>query len=272
MASSDRASDSGSRDSLLREFAHALRVPLEDLVKGIDFYNNDFSAYGNEVYGLIETRVAHWMNYQEGGWFQHRLDDAFDAATAFDVVVDLALTAPYAYTYPTLRDRKSPRFVLVDREPSAVEFYKVVVGLRGWQHTAQRDVVLSADVESEVGRAQILGAVAGFRPTSVLVVASEVVEHLTDDSQCWNLMRSISELPSVQKALIYATLPVGRRIPSHTHEFRTAASALQYLSARMRVDQHRVLAPREAERQTPFLEACVCALGQMLPPAESRQP
>ncbi len=272
MASGDRGFDSGNRDSLLREFAQALRVPQEELVEGIDFYNHDFSAYGNEVYSRIETRVAHWMNYQEGGWFQHRLDDALDTAAAFDVVVDLGFSVPYAYTYPDLRDHPGPRFVLVDREPSAVDFYKLIVGLRGWQHAAKRDTVISADVESDVGRAEILNTIARYRPSSVLVIASEVVEHLTDDRQCWNLMRAIHNLPSVKKTRVYVTLPVGRQIPSHTHEFRTEAAALQYLAARMRVDRHRVLTPREAEKRTPFLEACVCAIGQMSAADESRHP
>ncbi|ACB74467.1 hypothetical protein [Opitutus terrae] len=243
------------------EIAKLLRVPAEQIERRVDRYNSDFSAYGNEVYEEIETRVAHWVNFMEGGWFQRRLDMPIRIAPHFDVVVDIGFSSPYYYMQPGLAACKRPKFVFVDKHDSAVTFYDALVEFYQLGETRKRDIVVKADIELPSDTAKVAKAVCGLHPTSLLVVASEVLEHLTHDEPFWTMVENFKMAEGEASKRVYVTLPIGRKIPSHMMEFRTPEAAKKYAAERMNIIEEAVFAPLSEELSSPFLEACYCALG-----------
>lgn len=219
-------------------------------------YNTDFSVYGPEVYQRLTTRIAHWDAYLAGNWFQRRLDVALEAAANADVVLDLGFSVPYAYTVSAFRKAVRPRFVFVDNAESAFEFYRLLVGQAGWEQLAQRDLLVKADLEDSDAVASILRVVQSTRAKSIVVIASEVVEHLTNDGPLWQLLSAIGSDPEVERAAAYVTLPIGRRIPSHMKEFRKIADAQRFLRSELLIRREGVLeAPPESFNRE-FLSAC----------------
>ena len=60
---------------------------------------------------------------------------------------------------------------------------------------------------------------------------------------------------------MYATLPIGMKIPSHTLEFRDSAHAFAYLTAYLDIHEKWFLKPPEGVKPSQYLEACICVLG-----------
>ena len=252
-----------SRQRTIADFAEATGVDPQVLALGVDLYLKDFSAYGNEIYDDIATRLAHWISFQEQGWFQRRLDRAFLAMQNADAIVDLGFSVPYAYTNRLVREDLSKRFILVDRTRSALDFYDAITRMNRWQRRCSLDRTILADIEAPLGKQRILAAVDSLKPTSLLIIASEVVEHLTDDSQLWEIVLALESVPSVRRCECFITLPIGRRIPSHTIEFRTSDAALGYLRRQMVTCQSFLLQPALKAETNKFLSACLCATGRV---------
>jgi hypothetical protein len=232
------------------------------LLRAVEFYNRDFSAYGNEVYADLPSRVAHWANFLDQGWFQHRLDLPLLLAPDFDVVLDLGFSVPYAFATPHLREHLNTRYVFADLEASCQVFFNSLVEMEGWQAAASRSRILLADIEREQGRAAITEVVQALQPRSLLVVASEVLEHLTDTKPVWHwLTTELSALP-LEHTAIYLTLPIGRRIPSHTLEIRTAEDAVSWVNGYLPSHSGFVISA-PGKPSTPYLEAAYCAWAQI---------
>lgn len=247
--------------SLLGELSTILRLPRKQLSRGVDFYLRDFSAYGNEIYEALPTRAAHWISFHEQGWFQRRLDRAFLAMQHADVVVDLGFSVPYPYTNAAIRNSQT-RFVFVDRHQSALDFYDRIVRTNRWDKRLTLDKTLLADIEKEECCNDVLAAVRAMAPRRLLIIASEVLEHLHHDDHAWKLIRKLERLESVERCEAFVTLPVGKRIPSHMLQFRSSNAAEGYLSSHMAQYESYVLQSGEREARSPYLKACLCAFGR----------
>ena len=240
-----------------------------DLWAGIDFYNADYSAYGNEVYGRVETRLAHWINFQRDDWFARRLEWPLASAGRFDAVLDLGFSVPYAYSRPELLRGNSPRWILVDKEASAVQFYDILTRiLDAPPLTMRRDRVLQLDVEDAASHATIIASICEIKPSSILVVASELIEHLREQDIFWQLIARISTF--VPKSYLYLTLPVGKRIPSHELEFLSDVDAARFASAHLAIDCDFTIKPPNNIPVSPYLQGCYCAVGTMKPLPDER--
>lgn len=246
---------------LLAELSEVLRLPPRKLNKGVNFYLRDFSAYGNEVYEELPTRAAHWISFHEQGWFQRRLDRAFLAMQHADVVVDLGFSVPYPYTNATIRN-SSTRFVFADRHHSALDFYDRIVRKNRWEKRLALDTTLLADIESAGCCNDVIAAVRALAPKRLLIIASEVLEHLQNDAHAWKLIRNLESLASVERCETFVTLPVGKRIPSHILQFRSSHAAEDYLASHMSQYQSYVLQSGGTEAKSPYLKACLCAFGR----------
>jgi hypothetical protein len=248
--------------AFVERFAKFRCVDSEPLIRAVERYNRDFSAYGNEVYAQLETRVAHWANFLDQGWFQHRLDCPLRRASEFDVVLDLGFSAPYAFASSNLREQRTTRFVFADQEQSCQVFFDDLTKMEGWQETAKRSRLVLADFEDQRGRELVTEAVKEFSPQSLLIVASEVLEHLTDTKPVWRWL--VDELggTAARRTAIYLTLPIGRRIPSHMIEIKSSEDAASWVGRYL--PQHRgFVITNPGKPQTPFLEAAYCAWAEI---------
>ena len=226
------------------------------------FYNSEMHSYGNEIYQHVETRIAHWINFQEGGWFHRRLDYYLESFQSWDLVIDLGFSVPYPYLRPKLSASET-RFLFVDRELSSHHFYQVLVGENSLDSRKDLDLVLMADIESQEDHGRIIQAAQGYRPDSVMCVASEVIEHLVRSEIAWDLVRALASQLQVEKFLLYVTLPIGKKIPSHELVFENLAAARSYLSSHMTIEWERVLTPSNEAEAIPGFEACFCAAGRV---------
>lgn len=248
--------------AFIERFAKFTRGDEEALFRAVEFYNRDFSAYGNEVYAGVESRVAHWANFLDRGWFQHRLDLPLLLAPSFDVVLDLGFSVPYAFAKPHLREHQHTRYVFADREGSCRTFFDLLVAMEGWQTAASRSRVLVADIEQDQGRSAITEAVRALQPKSLLVVASEVLEHLTHTKPIWHWLMTGLGVRPIEHTEIYLTLPVGRRIPSHMLEIRATEDAASWVN-RYLPNHSGFVISAPGKPSTPYLEAAYCAWARL---------
>ena len=241
--------------------ATRLGIPQSDAQEFLRFYNEEMTEYGNEVYSQVESRIAHWTNYLAGGWFQDRLRPYLERTCSVDLVVDLGFSVPYVYADPDRLATADTVFLFVDKEDSVLPFYDAVVDLLNLHRRRESDRVLVANIEQADGRRQIVDAVRSLSPSSTLIVASEVIEHLDDPRTGWDLL---GQLEVAGHGVSYVTLPVGKRIPSHNLQFLDDGAATDYIRANMMIEKEEdmsVLRPPEGCQVFPFLRACACARG-----------
>lgn len=248
--------------TFIEKFASFTGRRVTDLIDDVETYNKDFYAYGNEVYAKLETRVAHWANFLDQGWFARRMDYPLIVASQFDVVIDLGFSVPYAFTVPQLRDSMSGKFLFVDRESSTLDFYNTLVNLEGWTRHDLPAEVLIADIEKEDGLDLLSKALHSTGAKSVLIVGSEVLEHLDDSAQ---VMRWLSHLCRPNADLYcsyYLTLPIGAKIPSHAIEFSSSTKATEWVKQYLPNHTAFTLAPASLDSAHPQSSySLYCALG-----------
>lgn len=254
----------GEPEALLRDLAQRLSVPWPEYREFAELYNRDYSIYTNDIYRKIESRLVHLENFLSPRWFNHRLDTYVRLARSFDVVLDLGFSVPYLYCDQALWGAGKTRFVFVDRYESAAEFARAVDDHFGRRRFQEQDLYVTADLESGDGKSAVVQAISECRPSSLLIVASEIIEHVHAQDNFWATLSAVGEHVAGSTSL-YVTVPVGERIPSHSLEFLTPESAIAYLRSRMELHWTATLRPRdESEPNNPYLSACVTGLGRPL--------
>jgi hypothetical protein len=234
------------------------------LIHAVEQYNRDFSAYGNEVYAHQETRVAHWANFLDQGWFQRRLDLPLLRAPQFEVVLDLGFSTPYAFAFPHLREQKTTLFIYADREKSCEVFFHELTRMEGWQKAAKRSRLTLVDLENENDRKSLTSIIRKLRPKSLLVVASEVLEHLTHTQPVCRWLREDLANSATRRTAIYLTLPIGARIPSHRMEVKSSEEAAEWVSRYF--PQHEgCIMTNPGKPKTRYLKAAYCAWTEIAP-------
>lgn len=252
--------------ALIERVAEKAGLSTAGVLDAVAEYNADFAGYGDEVYTKVTTRLAHWLNYHKRDWFSYRIDLYLDHLIGLPrpLLIDIGFSVPYTRAREMQSDRVPA--LLVEKERSSLEFCKLLE-----EHTASRpahEVVLLADVEDRADQMSIARNATLLATTystkSILLAASEVVEHLMNAEEFWRLACLIHSKVRVPLHL-YVTLPVGTIIPTHKIEFKDEQTALRYLKERMHVYEYAVLRPQTNMPHSPHLEACVCAFGTIGP-------
>lgn len=240
----------------IEQFSSALDEKPPHIQSGVDFYNSDFSAYGNEIYREVSSRVAHWLNFQEQGWFAKRLSYYLDNYGDYDLVIDLGFSVPYVYARHDVAVADT-RFLFIDKYESAKSCFDAIRTL--YEISRKDDSVMLADIEHDATVARVCSVVNDSREKSILIVGSEIVEHLSDPQCFWAIPRRLAE--TGYRVDCFVTLPIGKKIPSHTIEFRSNEEADQYLQNFLtRKHTGRLFPPTAAI--SPYLESCVWRLGE----------
>lgn len=244
--------------NFIQRFALHTGQSLDALISAVETYNRDYSAYGNEVYAQLGTRVAHWANFLDQGWFQRRLDYPFSIAPDYDVIVDLGFSVPYAFTFPHLRNAERCSFIFVDREESILDFYKALIAMEDWGFVSNRAKVMINDLEKEQDLQKIKYLIQELKPKSVLIIASEILEHLHNPGPVMQWMADLFIRNSTFGCTLYMTLPIGTQIPSHEVEFLDPEDANTWLTRY--VPHHRAFVLRPPDDPlTPHLQSVYCA-------------
>ncbi len=247
----------------LSDWAKELRLEESALETFNDFYFNSMDQYGNEIYAQVETRVAHWTSFLEHNWFAHRLDLFLDRCPEFDVVVDLGFSVPYPYSRLFDPRYVRPHYLFVDKDESVLLAYDALLKMSGLESRKQHDSVVIADIEDREDHEQIADSVRSWAPRRLLIGSSEVIEHLENPNNIWELIGNLISLPTVESGLIYVTLPIGKKIPSHRLEFLSENAALAYVDRYLRVESSEFLLPKAEDSATPYLTGCSCVFGAL---------
>ena len=250
-----------------------LKLDQQHVQAFVDYYNRDFSAYGDEVYADVRSRIAHWVNFQNGGWFADRLNIFLNRVEHLQAhslaVVDLGFSVPYAYSRANIASSRQTRFLFVDKEASTLQFYNALVENQGQLFRTPLDTLLLADIETPRGADRVAAAakgslINGTPPDNLLILCSEVIEHLRKPDRAWQLMRKLVTTFHGTRHEIHLTLPIGQIIPSHTMSFETADSAKAYVDRHMNVTHWSVLQPGPHDLKSEFLTHCVYAQGTLV--------
>lgn len=248
------------------ESARRSKVSVEKILEEIDFYNTDYSKYGNEIYEKISSRVAHWINFESDDFFSIRIHLLLDYIKQRQNIiwVDAGFSIPYLKTSQEFDSRTDIEAILVDKYQSAFDFYDIVNGISEYGKD-RVDTLVKADfnerscvdlVAKEVLRRQ------SNNHQEILVSAADVVEHLDDVSVFWELCREIQSRSGLT-VRVYITLPVCDSIPSHKLAFSTERNALAFVESYLNVEESEILAPSDDHREDSLLKACVCAFGTL---------
>lgn len=254
------------RNPSLSFFARKFALTEAEILSDVARYNRDYTQYGNEVYEKITTRVAHWWNYESQNWFAQRVNICLDKLhyMSNSIFLDIGFSIPYLLADRRFINRSDIHSLLVDRHENVVQFYHAITELCS-SHRQKHDTILVADIDREVERGKIRNSVLklseGIETGSMLVGAMEVIEHLEDDGHFWELLADIRSI-SRHNPLVYVTLPIGQKIPSHNLSFGSEADVIEYLSDRMNLHEHVTLVP-PIDEFSPYLAGCVCAFGEI---------
>lgn len=244
-------------DEFIRRFAEQTGESADALAVDVRNYNQDFSAYGNEIYSTIGSRVAHWANFLNEGWFQRRLDLPLSRFSEYEMVADLGFSVPYGLELSSIRDGAT-NFLLVDNHASAATFFAQLVALNKWEKAAARCEVLTRDLSSEDGFEEFSKRLKARQAASVMLMASELIEHLVNPEQFLDRLKRLVKQLSAVTCDLYLTLPVGVLIPSHTIEFKTAEEADVWVS---RFFPHRrSFVISTTDPTSPYLRSAYCCL------------
>lgn len=241
----------------------------------VNFYNDDYSTYGNEIYEDVRSRIAHWINFQRPSWFNKRLDpwlrlirkrlSESDGSQPI-ISIDIGFSVPYVYTDADLVSDQRLRCVFVDKESSAAHFYNTISRKLGISRDGLDQVVV-ADIENTYDWLDVelaIRSVSSARNSAprIIISASEVIEHLRTPSRFFACCAALEEIFQT-KVDVFLTLPIGRQIPSHERAFDTTAAALRFVKKYMVVTSHSAIEPSEADGPvSPYLTACLCVIGR----------
>lgn len=251
-------------------FANELSVNRKYIEEYMEFYNNYYSIYNNDIYKSIETRITHWVNFIKRDWFSKRiyifLEYIYNLLKENKKVllIDVGFSVQYSRFIEDLRYNENLFSVLVDKEKSCIEFdgllQKCYSGVENFD-------IITMDIENQnlINSLfdQINNYIDYFSPQHVLVVASELIEHLNDDKSFWYFINNIDLTNNIDLSL-YITLPIGNIIPSHTLSFDEITSAEKYLSDYIKIIDEFILKPPHDEVMSPYLTSCYCAFGKRI--------
>jgi hypothetical protein len=257
------------REWLINETAIAEGTTPADILAAVDFYNADYSAYDNSIYNNISTRLAHWVNYRDRGWFTKRIELVLKSLkeSRNALLVDIGFSISYLKASGEFSERTDLSTLLVEKFESAAEFHALLK--KALPETRDLcDHLLLADVDTPEGCKSVVDSVFSLVEShahatdEILISAIEVVEHLEHIPQFWKMCAEIEKRSGLPTRL-YVTLPICDSIPSHTAAFRTQENAVTYLRAYMDVDHSVLLSPPNHIYASSFLKGCVCVFGSM---------
>ncbi len=254
-----------NRSQLLSALERRTGKSSDEILKEVQQYNTQFSSYDNAIYSRVSTRLAHWWNYEDQNWFARRIDLYLEQLRHDRnvMLVDIGFSVPYLYAVPYFAERTDIAAVLVDKERSAELFYQIITDLASSSRRASDHIVI-ADIEEDEGQFTVVSVLRNamqlHHPKSILVVASEVVEHLSNTRRFWQLISTMGMMTRIP-LLLYITLPIGDKIPSHTVSFATEGDALSMISQWIEIRKYYVLRPPSHNEESPYLRACVCVFG-----------
>jgi hypothetical protein len=261
---------SAKRNAELEFFAHSLKHTRSEILEFTEFYNRDFSLYDNSIYEHSGSRVVHWWNYEDHDWFASRIDKCLNFVEALldakknVLFVDVGFSVPYTFTRPSLCHSPHLWSILIDKEPSAKDFYETLANFL-FESQPLNNSISVLDVELAAHRQaisqKIEAAVKVSQISDIVIMASEVIEHLVDPESFWSLVDAIKSL-GIAKIHIYITLPICKKIPSHTMEFLRSQDALSYVRARMQVNREWLLSSPDDNIPTIGKFSCYCALSE----------
>lgn len=248
------------RESYVTKISDAFNLDHSDVLNFIDYYNSNYDLYDNKIYEKIETRIAHLNNFLSKDWFSKRIYYYLNKIDKYDLIIDIGFSIPYFLFYESTKNNKND-FLLIDNQDSAIDFFDFSMSIAS-NKDPHNITAKKMDIESNNATDFLKLFVSNKKYSSVLFVASEVVEHLYSPDSFWQLAKELSLL--VDNFNIYATLPIGEKIPSHTIEFLNFESAKKHASKYIYIHEELRLSPPRNLAASPHLKGCFCAMGEVL--------
>jgi len=210
---------------LLKNLMATFKVSEEAFEKHMEYYNNHFNEYGNEIYEDIKTRLVHLSNFSETNWFNKRYDMLFRHYSTFDCIIEVGFSLPYL---PLKENKPLPKLIYVDTYQSALEISKEI--MKGYGQDAR---FIKGDIEEEATWSSIREEVKG----RTLLVAIEILEHLENPDYFWK------EVKNLNPSGIVISFPIGPKIPSHHSYFEGEDEVREYFERYLVIEEEHIIEP-----------------------------
>jgi len=193
----------------------SLHFSKKDALEGYLNYNLDVMAYSNEIYCLLGTRIAMYLqNLIPGSWHQERHKIVLSMLKNINPtsIVDMGFGVPGEHIKEFILKKKI-NTVLVDNCDSAFEFGKELLDL--WD-TNWRETISFKQLDMNTFE---------YPGNFDCYIFLDSIEHIKDAT---NYLKKIVSKSNPESNFILS-IPVGPMIPSHTLGWNTEEEVIQWL-------------------------------------------
>lgn len=219
---------------ILNTTLNKLGISPEELRAFSRHYNDDYQAYGNEIYEDIKVRLVHLDNFLKDNWWNNRFHFLWRDFSKYVQIIDFGFSVPYLPVKLALENKLSilPRLLYVDKNDTSMKMSEIILNSIGSGATYVTGNVLDNKVWTEIDEKILEG--------KKLFTAFETIEHYDNPEQFWK------ELHKYKSEDLILSLPIGEEIPSHHLVFSNQEEVNKYLSEYVNIKEYRVFNGKEA--------------------------
>lgn len=212
-----------------------LGITREELESFSNYYNNDYSAYGNEVYEDLKVRLVHLDNFLKENWWNNRFYFLWRDSDKYDEIVDIGFSVPYLpiHLADTSDIKNLPHLVYVDGNETSKKLATVILDLSN----VKAEFVVG-DAQNQNTWNEVKGLVSGEKR---LFTAFETIEHFENPELFWN------EIKKFKGDHLMLSLPIGEKIPSHHSVFSNESEVTNYLEKYLDIIETKVFSSDESK-------------------------
>ncbi len=221
-------------DTLIAITLSKLGISEGELRQYSEYYNGNYSSYGNEVYEDMRVRLVHLENFLQENWWNNRFHFLWKSFRNYEQIIDIGFSVPYLPLKLAQEDSLSllPKMIYVDTNETSKKLAEVILDTLG---VSGEFVVGSATEENTWNDIEKLTI-----PGKKLFTAFETIEHFEHPELFWK------ELSRFKGNDLTLSLPIGEKIPSHHSVFMTEAEVTKYLEQYLDITEIHVFDGKDA--------------------------
>lgn len=222
-------------DNLINLTLDKLNISHKELEDFSNYYNNDYSAYGNEVYEDIKVRLVHLDNFLKENWWNNRFYFLFRDFCKYEEIVDIGFSVPYLPIYLSRRNRiqELPRLVYVDGNETSKKLATIILDMLGIKARFVVGDAQNQNTWNDIKEVTLYG--------KRLFTAFETIEHFEKPELFWK------ELANYNGDILILSLPIGKKIPSHHSVFSDEVEVTNYLEKYLNISEMKVFSSAEID-------------------------
>ncbi len=212
-----------------------LNISPKELEEFSEYYNKDYSTYGNEVYEDIKVRLVHLENFLKENWWNNRFFFLWKYFSNYDEIIDIGFSVPYLPIHLSKLNKvqELPRLVYVDGNETSKKLAEVILDVLNIK--AQ---FITGDAQNHNTWSEIKHVSSGYKR---LFTAFETIEHFDHPELFWE------GIADFRGDSLILSLPIGEKIPSHYSVFSNEIEITQYLEKYLEIQEKKVFSSSKSK-------------------------